>query len=67
MGVVGDIEIVLFCSACLVGVVGCEGGIVGIVFGAVEGGCRWVYEWVHVEAGAEGVEVKDVEDVMFVH
>ena len=38
-----------------------------VVFWAVEGG-RWrVYEGVHGEAGAEGIEVEDVEDVVFVH
>ena len=67
MGVVGDIEVVLCRSACLVGVVGCEEGVVGVVFRAVERGCWWMYKWMHGKAGAKRVEVEDVEDFMFVH
>ena len=38
-----------------------------VVFWAVDGGWWGVYKRVHGEAGSEGVEVEDVEDVVFVH
>ena len=38
-----------------------------VVFWAVDGGCWKVYERVHSEAGSEGIEVEDIEDLVLVH